>query len=243
MLRMVDAVGDRVGEQEFREIEEQRKMKQGMKKFGKSKNLRIGLLMLLATINKVGSTPTEAKEAEETSWAWMMLCTLACIEALSLTRWLWNYVHEFLDGAKAFIREITKAMVWVKGIDLSVKVKRVDQETQVSVPNARLERELEQAANELFLRETYIEELEQEMEKMKGRLTEFLQERELAEKRSSKLEGQLHKLRMTPSGRVLHFADGCPHFQSGQPVRLCTVCLSEGGVSESSGHAYSHSTT
>ena len=34
MLRMVDAVGDRVGEQEFLEIEEQRKMKQGMKKFG-----------------------------------------------------------------------------------------------------------------------------------------------------------------------------------------------------------------
>ena len=96
------------------------------------------------------------------------LCTLACIGALSLTRWLWNYVHDFIDGTKAFIWEIKKAMAWVKGIDLSLKVERVDQETQVSVPNARLERELEQAAHELFLRETYIEELEPEIEKMKA---------------------------------------------------------------------------
>lgn len=86
--------------------------------------------MLLATINKVGSTPTEAKENEETSWVWMMMCTLACIGALSLTRWLWNYVHDFVDGTKAFIREIKKAMAWVKGIDLSLKVERVDQETK-----------------------------------------------------------------------------------------------------------------
>ena len=232
MLRMVDAVGDRVGEQEFLEIEEQHKMKQKMKKFGKSKDLRIGLLMRLAAINKVGSTPTEAKENEETSWVWMMMCTLACIGALSLTRWLWNYVHDFIDGTKAFIREIKKAMAWVNWIDLNLKVERVDQETQVSVPNARLERELEQAAHELFLRETYIEELEQEIEKMKESLTEFLQERELAEKRSSRLEEQLHKLRMTPSGRVLHFAASCPYFTAGQPIRICTGCLSEGGVTE-----------
>ena len=160
------------------------------------------------------------------------LCTLACIGALSLTRWLWNYVHDFIDGTKAFIWEIKKAMAWVKGIDLSLKVERVDQETQVSVPNARLERELEQAAHELFLRETYIEELEPEIEKMKESLTEFLQERELAEKRSSRLEEQLHKLRMTPSGRVLHFAASCPYFTAGQPIRICTGCLSEGGVTE-----------
>ena len=88
MLHMVDAVGDRVGEQEFREIEEQHKMKQGLKKFGKTKDLRIGLLMLLATINKVGSTPTEKKEPEESDWMWMLLCTFACFGALSLTRGL-----------------------------------------------------------------------------------------------------------------------------------------------------------
>ena len=192
--------------------------------------------MLLATINKVGSTSTEKKEPEEGDWTLMMLCTLACIGALSLTRWLWNYVQEFLDGTKDFILKIEKAMKWVKKVSLNVQVERVDQEIQVSVPNAQLERELELAANELFLRDTYIEELEQKIEKMKGHLAEFLQEREIAEKRSSQPEMQLHRLRMTPSGRVLHFATGCPHFTTGQPIRICTACLSEGGVSEFDGH-------
>ena len=205
MLHMVDAVGDRVGEQEFREIEEQHQMKQGMKKFGKSKDLRIGV----------------------------MLCTLACIGALSLIRWIRDYIHEFLDDTKAFIQEITKAMKWVKKVDLNVQVERVDQETQVSVPNARLERELEQTANELFRKETYIEELEQDMEKMKERLAEFLQDREIAEKRNSRLEEQMHRLRMTPSGRVLHFAAGCPHFMTRQPIKMCHTCLNERGVLES----------
>ena len=188
--------------------------------------------MLLATINKVGSTSTEKKEIGESDWTWVMLCTLACIGALSLIRRFWNYVHEFLEGAKAFIQKIEKAMKWVKKVNLNVQVERVDQETQVSVPNARLERELEQAANELFLKESYIEELEQDMEKMKERLAEFLQEREIAERRSSRLEEQMHRLRMTPSGRVLHFAAGCPHYMAGQPIKMCHTCLNEGGVLE-----------
>ena len=238
MLHMVDAVGDRVGEQEFREIEEQHTMKQGVKKFGKNKDLRIGLLMLLATINKGGSTPTEAKEGEETSWVWMLLCTLslACIGALSLIKWTTGYANEFLEGTKAFIRETTKAMTWVKGIDLSVKVKRVDQETQVSVPNARLERELEETAKELFLKDLYVEELEQELKKMKQNLKDFLLEREIAEKYSSKLERRFQRLSMTPSGRVLHFSTACSHFATAQPACVCHMCLHEGGVSESMQH-------
>ena len=65
MLHMVDSIGDRVGEPEFREIENEYQLKQGMKKFGKSKDFRIGLLMLLATIDKVSSASTEVKEDEK----------------------------------------------------------------------------------------------------------------------------------------------------------------------------------
>ena len=234
MLQMVDAVGDRVGEQEFREIEEQHKLKQGMKKFGKAKDLRIGLLMLLATINKVGSTSTEAKEPEETSWVWMMLCSLACIGALSLIKWTTGYVRKIVESKIAYIWETMKLMEWFKSIDLSLKVQRVDQETQVSVPNARLERELEEAANQLFLKEGYIEELEQDMNMMKEKLKDFLLEREIAEKYSQKLERRLHNLSITPSGRVLHFSLECPHFATARPIRLCSACLNEGGVTESS---------
>ena len=233
MLHMVDAVGDRVGEQEFREIEEQRRMKQGMKKFGKSKDLRIGLLMLLATINKVDSTSTEVKETEEeTTWTWLMLCTFACTGALSLINWLRNYINEFLEGTKAFIKETVKAMPRINVIGISVQVERADKETQVSVPNARLEKELEEATNECFLKGLYIEELEQGLEKVKVYLKEFFKEREIAEKYSKKLEERLHSLKMTQSGRVLHFSPTCQRFAAAQNVRLCHTCLTEGGVSE-----------
>lgn len=38
MTHMVDAVCDSVGEEEFREIEKEYQLKQGMKKFGKNKD-------------------------------------------------------------------------------------------------------------------------------------------------------------------------------------------------------------
>ena len=150
-----------------------------------------------------------------------------------MVRWTRGYVNELLEGAKDFIREAMKVMARIKGLDLSVEVKRVDQETQVSVPNARLERELEETANELFLKDLYVEELEQELKMMKEKLNDFLLEREIAEKYSMKLERRFHKLSMTPSGRVLHFSSECPHFAVARAVRICTSCLNEGEVSES----------
>ena len=148
MIHMVDAVGDCVGEQEFRETEKEYQLKQGVKKFGKSEDLRIGLLM----INKVGSTSTEVKEDDETDWTWMMLCTCACIGALSLFSWLRNYMNEFLDCVRVFIRDNVKAMVQIKKIYMNVQVEMVDQETQASqrvdhMYMARYEEELREAEN------------------------------------------------------------------------------------------------
>ena len=234
MLHMVASMGDRVGEPEFREIEKEHQLKQGMKKFCKSKDLRIGLLMLLTTINKVGSASTEVKEKDEIDWTWMMLCSLACIGALSLVSWLRSYIAEFLDGTKAFIKENVEAMVQIRKLDMKVQIERVDQETQVSVPDARRESELEEVRRQCFLKDLYIEELEQGLKKMKAHVAEFLQEREIAEKHSSKLEERMHRLKMTSAGKVLHFAGGCPVCRQGQPIRLCHVCLGEGGVTDSS---------
>ena len=125
MLHMVDSVGDCMGEPEFREIEKEYQLKQGVKKFGKSKDFRIGLLMLLATIDKVNSASTEVKEDEKSDWIWMMLCTSSCIGALSLINWLKNYIHEFLDGTKAYIKENVRAVIQTKEIYWSVQVERV----------------------------------------------------------------------------------------------------------------------
>ena len=61
MLNMVDAIGDRVGEEEFRELEEQHNLKQSVKKFGKSKDMRIGLLMLLSTLTRATGMPSDGQ--------------------------------------------------------------------------------------------------------------------------------------------------------------------------------------
>ena len=45
MMGVIDAVGDRVGEEEFHEIDKEYQMKMSRKKFNKSKDLRIGLCM------------------------------------------------------------------------------------------------------------------------------------------------------------------------------------------------------
>ena len=59
------------------------------------------------------------------------------------------------------------------------------------------------------LKDTYIEELERELDQMKEHLKDFLTEREIAEKYRTKLERRLQSLKMTPSGRVLHFSPTC----------------------------------
>ena len=61
MLNVVDAVGDRVGEEEFHELEEQRNLKQSVKKFGKNKDMRIGLLMLLSTLTRATGTASDGE--------------------------------------------------------------------------------------------------------------------------------------------------------------------------------------
>ena len=53
MIHMVDAVGDRVGEQEYHELEHNYQLKQGMKKLGK--------LLLLANIERSTAMSTEEK--------------------------------------------------------------------------------------------------------------------------------------------------------------------------------------
>ena len=56
---MVDSMGDRVGEEERREIEKEYQLKQGMKKFGKNKDLKICLPV------QVGGTSTKVREKKE----------------------------------------------------------------------------------------------------------------------------------------------------------------------------------
>ena len=95
---------------------------------------------------------------------------------------------------------------------------------------ARHEEQTREMENECCAKDLCVEELEAQVERMKGSLEDY--ERELAEKYSSKLENRLRQFRMTPAGRVPHFSLVCPHFARAQLVRQCHVRLAEGGLTE-----------
>lgn len=98
---------------------------------------------------------------------------------------------------------------------------------------ADYESELIKLQDECAGKDMYIDEPKYQVSKLKERVNDFLLEREIAEKYSTKLEHRFNKLNVTPSGRVLHFSKACPHFAGTKPVRQCHTCLAE-GVSESS---------
>ena len=158
--------------------------------------------------------------------------------ALSLCTWLRNHVNALTKSIWTFMQNIMKTMIQVKNTYTSVRVEMKDSGIQASQwldahTCAQCTEKIKTLEFECFSKETYIDELEAQVERMKESLGDFLKEREIAEKYSSKLERRLHQLRMTPAGRTLHFSHACPHFAAAQEIRQCKVCLTEGGVLES----------
>ena len=86
MLKMVNSIGDRVGEEEFQELEHRENMKKGLKKVMKNKkDLHVGLLLMMANMEiAAGSRAGGQYEEQESEWHWWAFCSLALIEALSV---------------------------------------------------------------------------------------------------------------------------------------------------------------
>ena len=110
MMGVIDAVGDRVGEEEFHEIEKEYQMKMSLKKFNKSKDLRIGLLMPMAKLGKASGAPAEEGQADgdKMDLGWWALCLCACIGALSLWTWLRNYVSALIKSIGNFMQYLVE---------------------------------------------------------------------------------------------------------------------------------------
>ena len=98
MMKFVDAVGDRVGTEEYNDLEYQYQIRKGAKKMMKSKDIRIGLLLLMANMNSVAGSQTEAEEKSSTDYGWWALVFCAVIGALSTLRWLRIFMMEGLYG-------------------------------------------------------------------------------------------------------------------------------------------------
>ena len=236
MLKMVDAIGTRVGENEYKEIEEGYKMKQSMKKIGKSKDVRICLLMLLSTLDKAAGSTTEEKSYESgLDWMWFTMCLCACIGALSICQWLRVYMTEFMHGTSNSFLKYVRELFTVK-----VKV-TFEKEAQASIGPEQLglekcEKEMNRMQNECFLKDTYIEELEEQVRELKERILEFGQELQLQSRSSTKECLQnMNSFRMTKVGSKIHFSPRCLHWQGGMEVKFCVWCLSGGSMLESHG--------
>ena len=237
MLNVVDAVGDRVGEEEFHELEEQHNLKQSVKKFGKNKDMRIGLLMLLSTLTRATGMASGGEERvhEGWDWGWTALCVCAVLGALSLVRWLQVYMIEAIDGMKDFLLKYVKKEFDGKEVTMTLKVKVETRETQTTeeVMNSDLQeclRELEEAHVRNFHLETCVEELEEKLKAVQEVMDDFMIQTRLSDSRATKVEGQMCNLRMTACGRVVHFSPSCKYWGHAQKLDMCKLCTQEGGV-------------
>ena len=247
MLNVVDAVGDRVGEEEFHELEEQRNLKQSVKKFGKSKDMRIGLLMLLSTLTRATGMANEGEGHvhEGVDWGWMALCTCAVLGALSLMKWLRVYVIEIFDGAKDILMKCVEKMMESRKVTMTWRIMVEERETQTTaeVTNPDLQKcskELEEAHLRNFHLDTYIEELEEKLRGVQEVMDDFMIQTRLSASRATKVENQLCNLRMTANGRAVHFSPKCKFWERAQEIQMCKTCTQEGGVTNIHGGSHAH---
>ena len=92
MMKFVDAVGDRVGTEEYKDLEYQYQIKKGTMKMMKSKDIRIGLLLLMASMNSVAGSPIGAK-GEDRQRLWMVGTSFLCRD--------WSLEHIELAGGSS----------------------------------------------------------------------------------------------------------------------------------------------
>ena len=92
--------------------------------------------------------------------------------------------------------------------------------------------EKEEMETKIFQLDTYIEELEDSISKLKEQRSMVLQECWLASDHGKRLMVRSLRYRICQYGRKLPFEAGCPHFAGATGIEHCCVCLRVEGVSE-----------
>ena len=237
MIHMVDAVGDRVGEQEYHELEHNYQLKQGMKTLGKGRDLRIGLLLLLANMERSTAMSTEEKSESHFDFGWALMCVCALMGALSLCKWLRDYLIEGVGGIGIFMLKKMTAMIKEEEVNMTKEKSSEDKQTQSTYrvdygTTGEYEAELQKYQEECFLKDTYIEELEPRVKYLEEHVQDFCMQATISDREAIKWQKRLASLKMTPKGRVFHFSPMCRFWERGTEVRMCEVYMGEGGVSE-----------
>ena len=236
MLKMINSAGDRVGFEEYKELEHRERMRKGTQKVLKNKNLHVGLIWLLSNLESVAGSPTEEANNEDDdgwTWIWLMLVTIG---ALSLIEWLRQHLLKATGMTWDYI-----GVTFSKMIKEIMKYKNDEHEKATQTLNwVEKDYEKEEMENKLFQLDTYIEELEGIICELKQQRDMALHECQLASEYSLKLMRQSLSYRVCRRGLKIHFCDQCPHFQGAERLDMCRKCVGEGTVSESMDESVTH---
>ena len=239
MLKMVNSSGDRIGTDEFQELEHREQMKKGLKKVMKGKkDLRIGLLMMMASMDVAAGSRTNGKEEEaENEWLWWAFGSLALIGALSLTQWLrcnmvingWNFMMKI---AKKTIMEIVNYKNEGRN---GMKEKSIQATEWLE---AEVIQSYKKQANELqaevYRLEDYVIELGEQVKDLRQQRNDIFRQFQLTDQHGQRLMRERLMYRTTKGNRIkIHFNPSCPHFTQAEATSLCAKCVSGDGVIES----------
>ena len=238
MLKMVNVVNDRVGEEEFEDLERNYQVKNSQRQIGNQKALRVCLLLLLANLEKAsGATMESYTEDSHFGWSWTIFCVCALFGVLSIFAWLRDFIFVFVKGGIAHLLDFKKVTIQNDESTVRVVLEKRDQETQATCHveaelRTAYDRELAEMQAEHVKQDMCIEELEERINMLKEQAEEHFQMFQLETKHAQKLMRQMANLKKTPSGKVLHFSPSCPHYAKAAEMELCRKCMIDGGVSE-----------
>ena len=129
MMKVIDSIGERVGREEYKDIEYQYQIKRGTNKLMKGgKDLRVGLLLLMASLDTVAGEPMNYEtEPNAYKFEWWALILCALVGALSVMQWLRCMVEKFFENM--FTQE-RRPMRW----SMKMKVQRSRGQDMIKKP-------------------------------------------------------------------------------------------------------------
>ena len=238
MMKFVDAVGDRVGTEEYKDLEYQYQIKKGTMKMMKSKDIRIGLLLLMARMNSVAGSPIEQEEKTGNDYGWWALVLCAAIGALSTLSWLRIFMIEGLYG---MLGQMIKYETSARQETTSQKCDQQTQATewidsyiwqQYEEEKEEMEEEMNNMQAALLEAEEMIGHLQEDLKEVRRQRDDHLNMFLKSQQQQAKLEKKFCNLRKAPSGHVIHFDSRCRYWQKASEAAFCSTCQDEGAVSE-----------
>ena len=232
MLKMVDSSGDKIGREEFQEMEHREQMKRGLKKVMKGKkDLHIGLLMMMANMEMAAGSKVNGKDDEvENEWSWWAFCSLALIGALSLVHWLRHgLVQRALKKRLDFMNEVIKTMITeyvnYKEDEEKTMEEKCTQATEWLEAEViqNYKKQTEELQAEVIRLEEYVIELEEQAKDLRQQRNDIFRQFQISDQHGQRLMRERLMYRTVKGNRIkIHFSPNC-HILHRQRAHPCAV--------------------